>query len=173
MKIITNNSYFEVNNFKVFEEANTVFEGQKSINKAVLKDTFGQNHQILNIYDSLTSKRLLSIKFSTDKPFDDLICLYWAKFDRIVLETDKLIYMLSTNGKIIANVETYAPILGLSIVNQGLLLLEEVSVKIINQEGVILRNIPTDIIVNYSLDNDNLKITTIEDNEFEIRLLNK
>lgn len=170
MKIIVNNNCFTTQSFGIYTEAEKVFESQQSSSKVLLSETFGDNHHIINVSNSLTDRKIISIMFSSHKSLKALKFLFWEEFERFFLETDEAIYILSKTGKTIANIKTLSPIFGFFIFGEKILILEEIGVNIIDVNGSVCKSISTDVIEDYKLNGKSLEVKTMDGNKLEIIL---
>ncbi|WP_321515222.1 hypothetical protein [Marinifilum fragile] len=172
MKLNYNNKIIKYAFFRELSEAKTFFINQKSRNKIFLDDTFGENHIVVNSFNSLTGEIYLSIGFCSERSINELNLLLWEEENKWIIEIDDCIYMISSlSAEIVTKFEVSTPLVGFYAAKNRLLVLEEANIKVLNSEGDVLQEKAIDLIDNYSLTDDGiLNITTIEGEESQINL---
>lgn len=170
MKIIIDNKSIVENHFSSLTEAKNFLNSHRSVRTLFLDETFGEHHHALNIVHSLTGETLLNIGYSSEKSPDELKLLIWDKSNRLVVETDESIYILSIDGEIIEKIEIITPVVSLYLIRGNLLLVEESGIKVVDQQGAILVDKATDLISQLSLNGDKLIISTLEGDKLEVAI---
>ncbi len=162
MKQVIQNRYLKGFSFSSSEEALTFSNSQK-VNKSLsLEKTFGDNYYCYVCYHSLTQERLFTLSFSSDESEDNLSVLYWNNL--LVLDTGKNIYLIDETVNIIASLEITTPLVGLYVIsNKKLLVLEEAFIRVINNNGEVVKSELTDLIENFSIEDNLLSVYTSEE----------
>ncbi|WP_065217910.1 MULTISPECIES: hypothetical protein [Butyricimonas] len=169
MKCIIENLYFKSYHFTTKQEA-LFFLNQQKINKYLfLDETDGEYLYCYACFDSLTSEVLLLIFFYSYQLEETLNFLYWPREDTLVLDTGECIYLIDINLNIKTSINIGSSLIGMYLItHKKLLILEEISMKIIDINGTILKEEFFDVIENFSISDNVLSIQT----EHEIKHVN-
>lgn len=161
MKQIVKNMYVKRYKFATFLEMNIFIGNQISINNLVLDEEFGDIYYCFVFFHALTQEKLFFLSFSSDEE-DNMSVLYWDEEDLLVIYPGKKIYLLDTQFQLQTSFKTYTPLIGLYLLpdKKKLLVLEEISIRVIDSHGKVLREENVDFIENFSIDEDQLLIET-------------
>ena len=170
MKQIIGNRYVEMFEFASSQEATFFLHNQGNTRVIDFDETFGDNHLCYVCHHSLTNEKQFVLSFSSDESSNNLNLLFWEKHDLIVLDTGKFIYLLNNKLTVVESFEITTSLIGLYLTDKdSLLLLEEAYIRLINSEGIILRDELFDLIQDFSIEEDKLIIHTSEERKvFEL-----
>lgn len=161
MKQIIKNMYIKVYKFSTFSEMDIFVKKQIFVDNLVLEEEFGDTYYCFVFFHALTQEKLFLLSFSSDEE-DNMSVLYWDEEDLLVIYPGKKIYLLDTQFKLQTSFKTYTPLIGLYLLpdKKKLLVLEEISIRVIDSHGKVLREENVDFIENFSIDEDQLLIET-------------
>ena len=164
MKQIIKNCYIKAFKFASSREMLTFVNNQVAKKQLSIDDTFGDNHYCYVGYHSLTKEKQFTLSFSSDDSDDSLNFLFWDNL--FVLDAGKNIYLIDENFNIKTSLEITTPLVGLYLINkEKLLVLEEAYLRVINNNGDIVKAELFDLIEDFSIKNDFLSIQTSEENK--------
>ncbi|MCQ2217417.1 MAG: hypothetical protein MJZ33_02900 [Paludibacteraceae bacterium] len=167
MNYILNNEMYSIVKIHSHDAAVDYFYRLQSPKLQIL-DSIGENHFVIKVRDSLTHNMKYEIMFDGDCEVED--CCLMKYHNHIVFNNDKCLYLVDVVSKSVKEFETLAPLIGLTVTTKGeLLLLKELGVDFIGNDGNIVRSIPTMFIENYIL-KDNVLFLKTENESFEIPL---
>lgn len=173
MKQIFLNTYLKTYTFDGYDDLKNFLKKNDNKKTLTLKETFGDFYYCFTLCDSLTGDKDFIISFSSDEKIENISILFWARFDLIVLNTGNLIYLIDKKIGIIDKYNVATPLIGFYEIDDKLLILEEASLKIINQNGENLKSKQFDLITDFSIREKILYIKTNNDEQikFDMNLL--
>lgn len=161
MKQVINNIYLKCVKFNLLEELSCFVREQKVENTLFLDDKNGNDYYCYIAYHSLTSEKLFLISFCSDEEEDNLNLLFWNEYKIIVLYTGNDTYLIDDKLNVVSMFRNITPLVGLYLLNTNrLLILEEISLKIINARGEILKSEDFDFIEDFVIKDYQLTICT-------------
>lgn len=164
MKQIIGNRYVEMFKFASSQEVSFFLHNQGNTSIINFDETFGDNYFCYVCRHSLTKEKQFVLSFSSNESSDNLNFLFWEKHNLIILDTGTFIYLLDNKLNVVKSFEITTPLIGLYLTDKDdLLLLEEASIKLINSDGIVLRDELFDLIQDFSIEEDKLIINTSEE----------
>lgn len=162
MKLIKNNQYIKCTKFQDESELYSFLEKYKNKKQLFINNTNENKYYFsLASYHSLLDEIEYIISFSSDT--EQFEFLLWDTTFQIVLYTGNDLYLINENFKIRKVIEYMSPLIGLLITPiNNLIVLEEISLKIINKEGEIILKEQFDLIEDYKIIDDKLHLQTEE-----------
>ncbi len=161
MKCIIENLYFKSYHFTTKQEALFFLNQQKTKKYLFLDETDGDHLYCYTCLDSLTNEVRFLIFFYSYKLEETLNLLFWPREDILVLDTGGYIYLIDIKLNIKTSINIVSSLVGIYLITpKELLVLEEISMKIIDFNGTILKEEFFDIIENFSINGDILSIQT-------------
>jgi hypothetical protein len=152
--------------FSSFQERKIFLSHQGTKNILSIDETFGNNYLCCVCYHSLTREKQFVLSFSSNENEDNLNFLFWDEHKMYVLDTGQCIYFIDHRLNPVASFEITTPLVGLYLVNEDkLLLLEEAFFRLVNFRGKLLKSASFDLIVDFSIENNQLTIQTSEANQ--------
>lgn len=166
MKFIFNNMYIESKMFESFRAFSHFIETQ-NVKKLKLEESQGDKYYCYLGCDSLSQKKLFAVYFESNQKESDLNILVWNKKTLFVLDTGMYLYFIDEALNIKSVFEIFTPLIGLHITKGGnLLVLEEASVRLINDAGEILKSQLFDYIENFHIKDDQLSFQVNGEEKF-------
>ena len=163
MKQIFKNRYLKVTSFNSHNELNEFVNNLKVKSNLDLKDSFGDYYYCYSFINSLTSEKEFCITFSTDEKVENLSILVWDAMGLFILYSGVKIYFIAQDLTIVNSFDITSPLVGLQVLNNDkILILEEVTMKVIGANGKIQQEDHFDLILNFHLEGNKLSITTDE-----------
>jgi len=163
MKYINNNLLSEPIYFDEYNDYKKFIDFDIQGNILILEDSLGEKFCVIKFVDSLDDHLKLILGFNYDNK-DNIRFVFLPNTDKIVLILSEKIYIISIVDKSVrAKVTTFLPIpiIGIHVMQKRkrFLILEEIGYKIIDFDGQIVKEESFDLISDFSLKNDELKIT--------------
>ncbi len=172
MKIICHNlwiSFFVTKSYREFTDQVIAKKVDKNID--LDKDKNGIYYYCIWGKDSLTQENKFSVTFSSDYDENSISFLVWDKL--FILSTGAELFFIDSNSmEIKCLFAFFTPLIGLHITkDNNLVVLEELSCKILSCEGKIIKEYQfKDTIEDFYLKEDCLNIT-IADEEVAIKII--
>ncbi|MCC5945593.1 MAG: hypothetical protein JJT94_11715 [Bernardetiaceae bacterium] len=159
MKMIFKNKYVKFYQFNSEAEFKTFVTNQGTINKLILEEQGGEFWYCYVGYDSLTSDKLFIIGFDSDSKQEELNLLLWTNSNLMVLDNQNEVFIVADNMELIASYTIVTPLIGFYITeSNSLLILEEAAMKLVSQNGDILKNEQFDLLDDYQIIDNQLCI---------------
>ena len=165
MRQVIYNRFIELLKFRSYKEISTFIANQTIKNILLLEESYGDTYYCYTGYHSLTNERQFIISFNSDEDESNLHLLFWLSAELLVIETGKAIYCIDNKLNIKYRFDFITPLIGLYVTNaNNLLILDCISLKIINPKGTILQDDSFDLIEDFSITDSYLSIKTSEGN---------
>ena len=159
--------------WKIFRGTDLLFQS-KSTNKIYLQDTYGDNHCVLKLVDSLSKRIKFCIGFSSETHSSKLNLIVLGQYDKLIIEVDKFLYFISlSKGDVISKIELFTPLIGLHHKKEKLLVLEEAELKVIDINGIVNKEEFFDLIEDFTFVDNTLYLTTIEGEKKRLKFRKK
>ena len=159
MKTIFENRYVKSHQFNSEEEFKPFYANQEATKKLILEEQGGEFWHCYVGYDSLTSDKLFTIGFDSDTSQEELNFLYWSESNLMVLDNGNEVFIVNEEIELIARYTIVTPLIGFYITeSNSLLVLEEAAMKLISQNGEILKNEQFDLLDDYHISDNQLHI---------------
>lgn len=162
MKLIMNNKYIKCTNYQNENELYSFLEKYKEKQQLFINYVNENKYYFsLTCYHSLLDEIQYILSFSSDNKNFEL--LLWDTTSQIVLYTGTDLYLIDENFKSRKIIEYMSPLIGLLISPiDNLIVLEEISLKIIDRTGKIILKEQFDLIEDYNIIDDKLHLQTEE-----------
>lgn len=162
MKQIMNNKYIKCTKFQSENELYS-FLGKYKEKQQLFINNINENKYYFSLtcYHSLLDEIQYILSFNSDS--ESFQFLLWETTSQIVLYTGTDLYLIDENFKSRKIIEYMSPLIGLLITPiNNLIVLEEISLKIINKTGEIILKEQFDLIEDYKIIDDKLHLQTEE-----------
>jgi hypothetical protein len=166
MKQILRNKYLKSESFNSFDALVNYTANLNRNNRLDLEDSFGDTYYCYLLLDSLTSAKEFCITFSTDEKEEDLNFLFWEVANLFVLHNGPKIYFIAHDLTIISAFDVTSPLIGLHVFDDNkILILEETTFRLINSSGRVLQEELFDLVLDFKLENNKLRVITDENSK--------
>ena len=166
MRQIVNNRFLKSFTFNSHEELSKFTDNQE-VNKSLWIDDYIGNQYICYVCcDSLTSEKIFHLSFSSDRHESELNFLFWDQSKLLVVESNSQVNLIDEDLTILSSLEITSPIIGFHVTNMNnLLVLAETSMRLVDFEGRVLMWEVFDLVEEFSLDENTLRIKTVEESK--------
>jgi len=159
MKVIFENKYIKSYKFNSKGEFKTFFSNQEVGKKLLIEEHSGEFWYCYVGYDSLTSNKLFAIGVDSDISQEDLSFLYWIKNNLMVFDNGNEVFIVNDKIRIIGRYTIVTPLIGFYITESNhLLVLEEAAMKLISENGKMVKNEQFNLLDDYYICNNRLHI---------------
>ena len=143
--------------FRTFPEQRTFLKNLDNSQILELEDTFGDYYYCYIFCNSITGEKKIVLSFSCDLTPDEISVCFWSGKKIVLLYLGQCLYLIDYNNLTIKPIDLTSPIIGFyQIDNNNMLVLEETNIRTINTKGEIIKEMTTDLIVDYYIKNNNL-----------------
>lgn len=165
MKFIVGNNYVQSYQFSNSLEMDYFIQKQ-DVPKMIFEESCGEHYYCYIFHNALTQKKLFLIAFSSDEKEGDIGLLFWIEYATWVIYTGGYIYMLNRDMQIQISFEMFAPLIGMYLLphDNGLLLLEEAYLRVVDHTGKILKENKLGFVEQIDIQENSLLINTEEGN---------
>lgn len=127
-----------------------------------IQDSDGDIYYCCILCHSLTGESQSAFSFTSYQEEENLNLLFWDNKKLLVLDNGKQIYLIDDSLTIRASFEITTPLIGLYLVGDKLLILEEAFLRVVDSQGNVLECEVFDLIENFDLVGNTLFIQTNE-----------
>lgn len=143
--------------FRTFPEQRTFLKNLDNSQILELEDTYGDYYYCYIFCNSITGEKKIVLSFSCDLTPDEISVCFWSGKKIVLLYLGQCLYLIDYNNLTIKPIDLTSPIIGFyQIDNNNMLVLEETNIRTINTKGEIIKEMTTDLIVDYYIKNNNL-----------------
>lgn len=160
MKIITKNLYIKEYSFGSFREQAFFLDNINSQKQLVLENTYGELYYSYVFYNSITQEKEFTLSFCSDFIKENINICLWTNKNIVIISFDSYIYFIDNKeGRVIKEIDLTSPLIGFyQIDDNKMLVLEEAYIRTINPNGEIIQDMKTDLIENFTIQNDVLYV---------------
>ena len=140
--------------FRTFQEQRTFLNNLDNSQILELEDTYGDYYYCYIFCNSITGEKKIVLSFSCDLTPDEISVCFWSGKKIVLLYLGQCLYLIDYNNLTIKPIDLTSPIIGFyQIDNNNMLVLEETNIRTINTKGEIIKEMTTDLIVDYYIKN--------------------
>lgn len=171
MNIITNNLYVKEYCFSSFREQTLFLSNINTQKQLVLENTYGELYYCYVFYNSITQEKEFILSFCSDFTKDNINICFWANKNIIIISFDSYIFFIDNKeAQVIKDIGLTSPLIGVyQIDDSKILVLEEAYIRTVNIYGEIVRDMTTDLIEGFNIQ-DNILYVFTDNNKYIYKL---